>query len=218
MQRDLQNLRKNYSKGALVEDNVPDNPYTLFDEWFSEAKSHMSVDEVNAMSLTTLGIDGFPKSRIVLLKEVEKGCFIFYSNYTSEKAKSMKLHPKVSIHFFWPALERQIIIKGIVSKVSRDKSLSYFQTRPRGSQLGAWASDQSAVVNSRAALEEQLENYDSKFKNRDIPLPDHWGGYSISPISFEFWQGRPNRLHDRFLYTLDNSINENNWSNNRLAP
>ncbi|EAS18993.1 pyridoxamine-phosphate oxidase [Flavobacteria bacterium BBFL7] len=214
MQRDLQDLRKNYSKGALVEDNVPDNPYLLFDIWFTEAKSHMSVDEVNAMSLNTLGIDGFPKSRIVLLKEVSEGKFIFYSNYKSEKALSMEQHSKVSIHFFWPSLERQIIIKGDVKKVSKDKSLTYFQTRPRGSQLGAWASNQSTVVKSREDLENQLENFKDKFQDQDIPLPDNWGGYSITPVSFEFWQGRPNRLHDRILYSLIDS----NWIYNRLAP
>ncbi|WOI23938.1 pyridoxamine 5'-phosphate oxidase [Nonlabens ulvanivorans] len=214
MQRDLQNLRKNYGKGALVEDSLPQNPYDLFEEWFNEAKSHMSVDEVNAMSLTTLGVDGYPKSRIVLLKEVEKGCFIFYSNYGSEKGKSMELHSKVSIHFFWPALERQIIIKGDVSKVSTEKSCSYFKSRPRGSQLGAWASNQSSIVKTRTELEQQLEDYKIKFENQEIPLPDNWGGYSISPISFEFWQGRPNRLHDRFLYVMNGS----DWSSNRLAP
>ncbi|KEZ93198.1 pyridoxamine 5'-phosphate oxidase [Nonlabens ulvanivorans] len=214
MQRDLQNLRKNYSKGSLIEDSIPENPYQLFEEWFNDAKSHMSIDEVNAMSLTTLGVDGYPKSRIVLLKEIEEGCFIFYSNYGSEKGRSMDLHHKVSINFFWPALERQIIIKGDVSKVSRQKSLSYFHRRPRGSQLGAWASNQSSIVKTRAELEKQLEDYKIKFENQEIPLPDNWGGYSISPISFEFWQGRPNRLHDRFLYMMEGK----EWSSNRLAP
>ncbi|GAK77149.1 pyridoxamine 5'-phosphate oxidase [Nonlabens ulvanivorans] len=215
MQRDLQNLRKNYSKGSLIEDSIPENPYQLFEEWFNDAKSHMSIDEVNAMSLTTLGVDGYPKSRIVLLKEIEEGCFIFYSNYGSEKGRSMDLHHKVSINFFWPALERQIIIKGDVSKVSRQKSLSYFHRRPRGSQLGAWASNQSSIVKTRAELEKQLEDYKIKFENQEIPLPENWGGgYSISPISFEFWQGRPNRLHDRFLYMMEGK----EWTSNRLAP
>lgn len=215
MQRDLQNLRKSYEKGTLIDGAMPLSPYVLFDEWFKEAKEHVTVDEVNAMGLSTIGKDGFPKTRIVLLKEIEQGDFVFYTNYTSEKAVAMELNPKVSLHFFWPSLERQIIIKGMVSKVSRDKSLSYFKSRPRGSQLGAWASDQSSEVNSREYLEKQLEFYEEKFKDQDIPLPDHWGGYSVSTVSFEFWQGRPNRLHDRYIYERSSS---EDWTIKRLAP
>ncbi len=214
MQRDLQNLRKNYDRGALVDINIPSMPFMLFDLWFNEAKQHVSVDEVNAMSLCTIGEDGFPKNRIVLLKEIENSCFVFYSNYNSEKGKAINKNSKISLHFFWPALERQIIIKGEVKKASREKSENYFHSRPRGSQLGAWASDQSLEVPSREYLEERLQFFKDKFKDQDIPLPEHWGGYFVNPVSFEFWQGRPNRLHDRYLYELINS----KWTIKRLAP
>lgn len=214
MQRDLQDLRKNYTKGALVEGNVPDMPLELFNEWFTAASNDTAVDEVNAMSLCTLGIDGFPKSRIVLLKEIEQGHFVFYTNYESEKGKSMSAFPKVSLHFFWPAMERQIIIKGMVSKVSREKSLAYFKSRPRGSQLGAWASNQSESVATRAFLQEQLDFFTAQFEEKEIPLPDFWGGYAVRPVSFEFWQGRPNRLHDRIFYEFKND----QWTQKRLAP
>ncbi|MGJ8684471.1 MAG: pyridoxamine 5'-phosphate oxidase [Nonlabens sp.] len=214
MQRDLQNLRKNYVKGALVDDKVPMDPFQLFDQWFIEAKEHLSIDEANAMSLCTIGLDGYPKNRIVLLKEIEKGCFLFYTNYNSEKAIAMEKNPSVSLHFFWPALERQVIIKGDVSKVSREKSANYFKSRPRGSQLGAWASDQSSKVPSREFLEQKLLSFEQKFDNKEIPLPEHWGGYSVTPISFEFWQGRPNRLHDRYLF----EIKADKWISKRLAP
>lgn len=214
MQRDLNNLRKNYSKGAIVDDKVPLDPFKLFEEWFNEAKEDISVDEVNAMSLSTFGVDGYPKNRIVLLKAIENGCFLFYTNYNSEKAAAIDKNSKVCLHFFWPALERQITIKGDVSKVTREQSNEYFQSRPRGSKLGAWASDQSSIVNSRKYLEERLHFFENKFKDIEIPIPEFWGGYSVNPISFEFWQGRSNRLHDRYLYELLNK----EWENKRLAP
>ncbi|WP_438961918.1 pyridoxamine 5'-phosphate oxidase [Nonlabens sp.] len=214
MQRDLHYLRKNYEKGALDKEQLPSNPYELFDIWFTEAREHVSVDEVNAMGISAIGTDGFPKTLIVLLKEIDHGSFIFYSNYNSEKGKAMEMNNKVSLHFFWPALERQVIIKGLVSKVSREKSLAYFKQRPRGSQLGAWASDQSSSVPSRAYLEQRLKSFEEKFKDQEIPLPDHWGGYSVSPVSVEFWQGRPNRLHDRYTYEIKDSA----WKITRLAP
>jgi pyridoxamine 5'-phosphate oxidase len=214
MQRDLQNLRKSYEKDALLEKNLPESPYELFDSWFQEAKITDEIDEANAMSLCTMGVDGFPKSRIVLLKEILEGNFLFYSNYKSEKALAIESCNQVSLHFFWPSLERQIIIKANVSKVSRDKSLSYFQSRPRGSQIGAWASNQSSNVVSREKLEKQLSHFEDKFKDTDIPLPDFWGGYACEPISFEFWQGRPNRLHDRILYEEEND----QWIFKRLQP
>lgn len=214
MQRDLQHLRKSYDKGALVDEQLPANPYDLFNQWFKEAREHISVDEANAMSLSSISTDGFPKSRIVLLKEIEKGDFIFYTNYNSEKGEAMELNNKVALHFFWPALERQIIIKGLVSKVSREKSLAYFKQRPKGSQLGAWASDQSKSVPSRVYLEERLQFFEDKYKDQEIPLPDHWGGYRVSPVSIEYWQGRPNRLHDRYIYKLM----DNAWKTIRLAP
>lgn len=214
MQKDLSKLRKNYDKGSLLDHEIPDSPYNLYEDWFTQAQLHKDIDEVNAVSLSTFGLDGFPKARIVLLKEIKQGNFIFYSNYNSEKAIAMDKHSKVSLHFFWPALEKQIIIKGYVSKVSIKKSLDYFQSRPRGSQLGAWASEQSKEINSREELEDRLTFFKNKFEGKDIPLPNHWGGYAVNPISFEFWQGRPNRLHDRFVYELF----EGKWINKRLAP
>jgi len=214
MQKNLGDLRKNYTKGTLLDNTAPENPYELYEEWFNEAQTHKSVDEVNAMSLCTIGIDGYPKNRIVLLKEIDNGDFLFYTNYNSEKGIAMESHPHVALHFFWQALERQIIIKGQVSKTTREKSNNYFQSRPVGSQLGAWASDQSDEVVSREYLEKRLDFFEDKFKNREIPIPDHWGGYAVKPVSFEFWQGRPNRLHDRFLYELS----KDKWINKRLAP
>lgn len=214
MQRDLQDLRKSYEKDALLEKNIPQNPYHLFDSWFQEAKKSIEIDEANAMSLCTLGTDGFPKSRIVLLKEIHDGNLLFYSNYSSAKGISIELHNQVSLHFFWPSLERQIIIKATVSKISREKTLSYFKSRPRGSQIGAWASNQSTEIVSREELEKQLNHYQDKFKGVEIPLPDFWGGYACKPVSFEFWQGRPNRLHDRILFVEELT----GWAYKRLQP
>lgn len=214
MQRELHHLRKTYEKDALIESQITENPYDLFNQWFENAKEHTSVDEVNAMGLSTIGLDGYPKTRIVLLKEIEAGDFVFYTNYKSEKGASMAVNDKVSLHFFWPALERQITIKGTVEKVSREQSETYYRTRPRGSQIGAWASNQSSTVEDRAALDKSLEHFTEKFEGVEVPLPEFWGGYAVTPVSFEFWQGRPNRMHDRILYELDS----NEWSHKRLAP
>lgn len=214
MQRELHHLRKTYEKDALIESQITENPYDLFNQWFENAKEHTSVDEVNAMGLSTIGLDGYPKTRIVLLKEIDAGDFVFYTNYSSEKGASMAVNNKVSFHFFWPSLERQIIIKGTVEKVSREQSETYYRTRPRGSQIGAWASNQSSAVEDRAALDKSLEHFTEKFEGVEVPLPDFWGGYAVTPVSFEFWQGRPNRMHDRILYVLDS----NEWSHKRLAP
>ncbi len=214
MQRELHHLRKTYEKDALIESQIGDDPYELFHQWFENAQEHTSVDEVNAMGLSTIGLDGFPKTRIVLLKEIVDGKFVFYTNYASEKGKSMEANEKVSLHFFWPALERQITIKGTVQKVSREQSETYYRTRPRGSQIGAWASHQSTEVSGREALDENLKHFTEKFDGMEVPLPDFWGGYEVMPVSFEFWQGRPNRLHDRILYKSDGS----SWNHKRLAP
>lgn len=214
MQRDLHDLRKSYDKDALVEQTAPQEPIELFNTWFDEAKQHELIEEANAMSLTTIGVDGFPKNRIVLLKEITDNSFVFYTNYGSEKGLAIEGNNHVCIHFFWPALERQIIIKAIASKVSREQSQAYYSSRPRGSQLGAWASAQSTVVASREHLEAELAYFDQKYKDGDIPLPDFWGGYACVPISYEFWQGRPNRLHDRLVYEK----NQEKWNIKRLAP
>jgi len=214
MKQTLHNLRKSYEKDALLESNLKANPFDVFNQWFADAQNDEGVEEANAMAVSTIGLDGFPKSRIVLLKEVEDESFIFYTNYTSEKANSIDNNAHISIHFFWPSLERQVIIKAVATKTSREKSNAYFMSRPRGSQLGAWASQQSNEIDSRDDLEKQLHAVEEKFENKDVPLPEFWGGYQCKPVSFEFWQGRPNRLHDRILYTPNND----KWSLKRLQP
>ncbi|MHA7057174.1 pyridoxamine 5'-phosphate oxidase [Aquimarina sp. M1] len=214
MNRDLTGYRKSYDKKALEENNLPKSPFSLFSNWFKEVEQEGGVEEANAMTLTTFGLDGFPKARIVLLKQFDENGFVFFTNYDSEKGKAISNNNKVCISFFWPNLERQVIVKGVVSKISKQHSEAYFQSRPRGSQLGAWASDQSTVIDSRDILEDKLVSLEKKFKNKEIPKPDFWGGFCIVPIEFEFWQGRPNRLHDRIRYTSLNSI----WKSDRLAP
>jgi pyridoxamine 5'-phosphate oxidase len=214
MQRDLHDLRKTYSKDSLNENTLNQEPLSLFNSWFTDAKQHKLVEEANAMSLSTVGSDGFPKNRIVLLKEIYDDSFVFYTNYASEKGQAILAHEQVCLHFFWPALERQVIIKAIATKVPAAQSQAYFNKRPRGSQLGAWASAQSTVVNSRTHLEEELKRYDELFKDKDIPLPDFWGGFTCKPLSYEFWQGRPNRLHDRIFYEQE----RDSWNIKRLAP
>ncbi|WP_299439474.1 pyridoxamine 5'-phosphate oxidase [uncultured Aquimarina sp.] len=215
MNRDLTDYRKSYDKKALEESELPASPFQLFSDWFKEVEAAGGVEEANAMTLTTSGLDGFPKARIVLLKQFDENGFVFYTNYESEKGKAIANDNKVCISFFWPNLERQVIIKGEVNKISEKKSIDYFESRPRGSQLGALASDQSVIVGSREILEEKLISLEKDFDNKKIPKPDFWGGYCVEPIEFEFWQGRPNRLHDRIRYII---ANENQWNFDRLSP
>ncbi|MFD2562080.1 pyridoxamine 5'-phosphate oxidase [Aquimarina rubra] len=215
MNRDLTDYRKSYDKKALEEKEVPKSPFQLFSDWFKEVEKEGGVEETNAMTLTTFGLDGFPKARIVLLKQFDNDGFVFFTNYESEKGKAISYNNKVCISFFWPNLERQVIIKGEVNKLSEEKSTAYFQSRPRGSQLGAWASNQSNIVDSREVLEEKLSYLEKKFDNKEIPKPDFWGGFCVTPIEFEFWQGRPNRLHDRIRYS---TAIDDEWKIDRLAP
>lgn len=214
MSEDLQHYRKAYEKGELIEENVSENPLQQFQSWFNEAKEHDLVDEVNAMTLSTLGIDGFPKGRVVLLKKYDENGFYFYTNYNSEKGNSIAVNNKVSLSFFWPGLERQIIIKGETTKTSAADSDNYFNIRPKGSQLGAAVSHQSTVIASRKVLENELKLLWEKYENSEVPRPKDWGGYLVRPMSIEFWQGRANRLHDRLRYTFQN----NDWIMERLAP
>ncbi|SCX95972.1 Pyridoxamine 5'-phosphate oxidase [Nonlabens sp. Hel1_33_55] len=214
MEQNLHESRKSYEKDALLEENLSNDPFEVFSKWFQDAENDDGVEEANAMGISTIGSDGFPKSRIVLLKEIKDNRFIFYTNYTSEKAVSIANDKHICIHFFWPSLERQVIIKAISQKASREKSASYFNSRPRGSQLGAWASHQTNVIESREELEKQLQEVEERFKDQDVPLPEFWGGFECEPVSFEYWQGRPNRLHDRILFDKLNG----DWNSKRLQP
>ncbi|MDT7832896.1 pyridoxamine 5'-phosphate oxidase [Flavobacteriaceae bacterium S356] len=215
MSNDLSNHRKSYEKQALLESNCPKNPIELFRDWFLNADESDMISEANAMNIASIGLDGFPKNRIVLLKKYTWEGFIFYTNYTSEKGKAMLANNHVCLSFFWPALEQQIIIKGNAEKIAENLSDGYFESRPDGSKLGAWASDQSSVVSSRNELDEKLKTYQQEFEGKEIPRPSHWGGFIVKPISIEFWQGRPNRMHDRIRYTL---LEDFSWKLERLAP
>lgn len=214
-ENDLSNYRKIYQKSALDKSNVPEDPITLFQRWFYEVEHSGSVDEVNAMTLTTIGLDGFPKSRVVLLKRFNENGFVFFTNYNSEKGKAIAVNPNVCISFFWPAMERQVIIKGTAHKIAENLSDGYFESRPRGSQLGALVSDQSEPLESREFLEDKLKKLEADFEGKKIPRPAYWGGFIVQPHSVEFWQGRPNRLHDRLLFELKEDYN---WGLTRLNP
>ena len=210
---DLSDLRISYTKDSFSESDLLESPFDQFEKWFSEALKS-KVDEPNAMSLATISPDGNPRTRIVLVKDFSKDGLIFYTNYASAKAKGMEVNKAVSVNFVWHPLQRQINIQGFTEKVDRKVSELYFHSRPRGSQLGALVSPQSKVIASRKVLEDRLAELDTQYKNEPIPLPENWGGIRIVPARFEFWQGRDNRLHDRFEYILKND----QWSTQRLAP
>ena len=214
-EKDIGHLRKSYDKGDLADAFKAVDPFDLFTQWFAEAEAHKNIEEANAMSLVTLGEDGFPKARVVLLKHFSLDGFVFYTNYLSEKGRSIDAHPQVGISFFWPALERQVIVKGKAEKVASDVSDTYFSSRPLGSQLGALASNQSQVIEDRASLEKQLSDLTEHYHDQSPKRPDHWGGYKVQPVSIEFWQGRPNRLHDRLVFTR---TADTVWTAQRLAP
>jgi len=215
MEKDLSNHRENYQKDELLEKNTPDNPMELFRDWFLTADESENTPEANAMNIATIGLDNFPKNRVVLLKKYTWEGFIFYTNYNSEKSKAIDQNPNVCLSFFWHNLERQIIIKGMAEKLAENLSDGYFESRPEGSKLGSWASHQSEIVSSRVALEDKLKSYEKQFRGSEIPRPAYWGGFLVKPISIEFWQGRPNRMHDRIRYTLQKDFN---WKKERLAP
>lgn len=212
---DLSNYRKTYEKGVLSEKDIHKNPYDQFQQWFEEVEALNLVEEVNAMSISSVGLDGFPKTRVVLLKQYDENGFVFFTNYNSEKGKAIAANPQVCLSFFWPKAERQVIIKGYAEKVDPTVSENYFHTRPKGSQIGAIVSPQSEVIESETYLEKKIQELEAEFEHVDlIPRPEHWGGYLVRPLSIEFWQGRPNRLHDRIRYTLNDDI----WTIERLAP
>ena len=215
MEKDLSNYRKSYEKGELLLENVPENPIELFRNWFIEVDAHFDIDETNAMTISTIGLDDYPKSRVVLLKKYTYEGFIFYTNYKSEKGKAITENPNVCLSFFWHSAERQIIIKGKAEKISENLSDGYFESRPRGSQLGAIVSNQSDVVANRNELEENLKVLEAEYEGKEIERPNYWGGFIVKPVELEFWQGRPNRLHDRIRYQLQEDYN---WKIERLAP
>jgi pyridoxamine 5'-phosphate oxidase len=209
----IDTLRNEYNFSGLTRRNVDENPFAQFEKWLKEAVD-FEEKEPTAMALSTIGVNGFPQSRIVLLKYFDKNGFIFFTNYLSEKGKAIEKNPAVSLHFFWPLLERQVRISGFAEKTSRKISKKYFQSRPLESQIAAWASEQSKEIPSRDYLEQRFREFSSKFENQPPLLPSFWGGYKVIPKKIEFWQGRENRLHDRILYEKIS----NNWEIKRLAP
>ena len=206
-------IRKEYMLRSLSENDVNKNPMKQFAAWWDDAIDS-NIEEVNAMTLATVNEQGYPSSRIVLLKDFNENGFVFFTNYESRKGKSLSIHPKVSIVFFWKELERQIRVEGVVEKISEEESTAYFTSRPVESKIGAWASPQSEVIESRDFLESRFKNFEEKYSEIEIPKPPHWGGYIVKPSRIEFWQGRPGRLHDRIEYNKNNE----GWTIDRLAP
>ncbi len=209
----IADLRKEYTQASLEIDSSHENPFVQFEKWFDEAKKG-ELPEPNAMVISTVDASGQPFQRTVLMKALREDGIVFYTNYESRKAKQIEGNNKVNILFPWFPMERQVSIQGIAKKVSAKESLNYFLSRPHGSQLGAWVSDQSSIISSRSILETKLAEMKRKFKEGKVPLPDFWGGYIIEPTSFEFWQGRQNRLHDRLYYEKSGD----QWKISRLSP
>ncbi len=212
--RDLVNYREEYGIKELKKENMLENPVEQFRLWFQKAEL-AGVKEPNTMTLATVNQQGQPTIRVVLMKEISSQGIVFYTNYKSRKGREIDSCHQVALNFFWQDLERQVRFDGVVSKVSSEESDHYFDTRPRGSQLGAWISEQSKVIPSRKFLEEQLSDSKLRFKDQKIPRPPHWGGYHFIPTEVEFWQGGANRLHDRVQYLINK---EHHWSLKRLAP
>lgn len=209
--KDLSNYRKSYEKSELLESSISENPIDLFSKWFQEAEEIGGSEEINAMTISTIGLDGFPKNRVVLLKQFTSEGFVFFTNYESEKGKAIGDNPNVCLSFFWQNSERQVIIKGIAEKTSVKISDDYFYSRPIGSQIGAIASHQSEVISGREVLENRVVFLEKETK--EILRPDYWGGYLVKPVEIEFWQGRANRLHDRIRYKFQ----EEKWLIERLS-
>ncbi|MEL0186690.1 MAG: pyridoxamine 5'-phosphate oxidase [Flavobacteriaceae bacterium] len=210
--KDLSDFRISYDKLSLIEHQLPKEPIKLFQIWFEELCKSNSVIEPNAMTLSTVGNENKPRNRVVLLKKFSEKGFVFYTNYKSKKGIDINNNPNVSISFFWPSFERQVIIEGICSKITNKESDKYFYSRPIDSQIGAIISDQSSEIPNRDYIENKFDSF--KSDNTEILRPQNWGGYIINPINIEFWQGRKNRLHDRILYFKNN----NSWLFKRLSP
>lgn len=211
---ELARLRKDYTLHTLNEEEVAASPVMQFEKWWQDAEqSH--IDEMNAMTLATIGSDGMADARIVLLKAFDEKGFVFFTNYNSAKSGQLAFNPNCCLLFFWKELERQVRINGVAEKIPMKESIEYFDSRPDGSKLGAWASPQSMVVAGKAWLTETFQYYAERFKHGKIPKPPHWGGYRVKPVRMEFWQGRPSRMHDRILYT---ETSAGTWKKERLAP
>lgn len=213
METSIAALRREYIKDILKKEDLHQNPLEQFSVWFKEAQK-AEVLEPNAMSLSTVSASGKPSSRVVLLKGISENRLKFFTNYRSQKAKDLEQNPWVSINFFWPELERQVRIEGKVEKTTAEESDAYFNSRPEGSKLGAWASPQSDIIATREMMEDSHRALELEFKGKEIPRPPHWGGYNVMPERVEFWQGRASRLHDRFVYLIENG----SWKIERLAP
>lgn len=212
--KDIANLRREYSGVGLNESEMDPDPLKQFEIWMNDALE-AEVPDPHAMVLSTVSSDGRPSARVVLLRGVEAGSLAFYTNYGSRKAEDIRGNPNVAVVFFWHELDRQVRAEGQVSKTSNEESNNYFASRPRPSQLAAWASNQSNVLSGRDELEQKFREMESRYMTNPVPRPDGWGGYRIRLRAMEFWQGRPNRLHDRILYSLGQ---EGNWTKSRLAP
>ncbi|AKO51118.1 pyridoxine 5'-phosphate oxidase [Marinobacter psychrophilus] len=214
---DIGDMRRDFESDGLDRDQLDDNPMQQFQVWFEDARK-ADILEPNAMSLATAGNDGLPDLRTVLLKYFDDSGFVFYTNYGSRKAHEMEQNPKAALLFPWLGLNRQVRIQGKVEKVSKTESLRYFASRPRGSQIGAWVSEQSKVITSRGLLEQKVAEIKRKFNDGEVPLPSFWGGFRVVPHSIEFWQGRPSRLHDRFEYNQTEPGDGKLWTIDRLQP
>lgn len=212
--QNLADLRTDYTKASLDVDSIDANPIVQFSKWFDEALRG-EVLEPNAMNLSTINVNDRPSSRIVLLKGIEREAFVFFTNYQSQKGKDLDYNPACALTFHWPELERQVRIEGVAERISQEESEQYFKSRPRGSQIGAWASPQSTVIKDRTILEERVAKLEARFEGEaTLPKPNQWGGYAVAPFIIEFWQGRKSRLHDRIQF----SKVEGKWRVNRLAP
>lgn len=213
LQNFLNSIRRDFSDKPLNEDSIAENPFKQFEVWFEEAVNAQLLDPY-AMSISSVSYNGQPSTRIVYLRGITEQGFKFYSNYKSQKGEDLLENNKTALNFFWGELERQIRIEGEVEKLSKEESDTYFASRPRESQIGAWASDQSESIKDRKELEDKVAHFENKYKDMDVPRPPHWGGYIVKPNKIEFWQGRPNRLHDRIVFTK----NDDSWETSRVSP